>query len=197
MLDGYGTWLVCTGKSGARTKELLAKASFATEAEYFASIAEHKGVDKAHILLENQSTHSGENIRNTKSLLAEKKIDFSKVIVVTAPYAERRQRETYATRWSDQVVTITSPQLTFETYPNQDFGMDYLINALVGKVQRMKVYAEAGYQAPVVVPENVWQACERLIALGFTEQTISGVKAKMLPEGSANIKKRPSISTDA
>lgn len=99
-------------------------------------------------------------------------MDAGIVTIVTAPYSERRQQATYAKQWPEQQIQITSPLLTFETYPTKELDIDYLINALVGRVQRMKLYGDAGFQVPVKVPDNVWQAYEKLVALGYTKELV-------------------------
>jgi hypothetical protein len=168
--DGFAQWVVCTGHSGKRTKEMLQAKGFQTEADYFADIIQESGVPSGHILKEYKSTNSGENIAYTKELLAQKGIEPKSIIVVTAPYAERRQQATYAGQWRGQAVTVTSPQLSFKTYPTAALSEEYLINSLVGRVRRMKVYGDRGYQAKTEIPEHVWSACQRLIELGFTSQ---------------------------
>lgn len=170
--DGFCQWIVCTGRSGERTKVMLKAKGFLSEAEYFADIIQKADVPLNRILKEDRATHSIENIRYTKELLAETGIEAERIIVVTVPYSERRQQATYAAQWPEQLITVTSPQLSYETYPTAELSEEYLINALVGRVQRMKVYAERGFQAKVKVPDNVWKACQRLIELGYTKQLV-------------------------
>jgi uncharacterized SAM-binding protein YcdF (DUF218 family) len=170
--DSFAEWIVCTGHSGERTKAMLQAKGFQTEADYFADIIQKTGVPSDHILKEDKSTNSGENIAHTRALFIQKDIDAQRIIVVTAPYAERRQQAMYAKQWPGRTVTVTSPQLTYETYPTAELPEDYLINSLVGRVQRMKVYGDRGWQEKVVIPEGIWIACQRLIALGYTEQIV-------------------------
>ncbi len=169
---GFAQLIICTGRNGERTEAILQAKGFKTEADYFADIIKKAGVPSDCILKEDRSTNSGENIAYTKELLAQRGIEPKRIIVVTAPYAERRQQATYEERWTERAITVTSPQLTFETYPTAELSEDYLITALVGRVQRMKVYAERGYQAKTEIPEHVWNACQRLIDLGFIKQVV-------------------------
>ena len=170
--DGYAKWIICTGQSGERTKALLQAKGFKTEADYFADIIQKAGVSPEHILKEDKSSNSSENIAYTKALFAQIGIEPQHIIVVTAPYTERRQQATYAKQWTGQTITVTSPQLTYETYPTSELSEEYLINSLVGRVQRMKVYGDRGWQEKVDIPEQVWDACQQLIALGDVEQTV-------------------------
>lgn len=170
--DGVAQWIVCTGRSGERTKAMLQAKGFHTEADYFANLIHKAGVPSEHILKEDKSSNSGENIAYTKELFAQIGIKPKRIIVVTAPYAERRQQATYAQQWIGQKVTITSPQLKYDEYPTPELPEEYLVNSLVGKVQRMKVYGDRGWQEKVEIPERVWNACQRLIELGYTEQLL-------------------------
>ena len=45
---------------------------------------------------------------------------------------------------------------------------ELVINVLVGDVQRMKVYAERGFQVPQPMPDDVWAAFSELVARGYT-----------------------------
>ena len=46
------------------------------------------------------------------------------------------------------------------------------INMLVGDFQRVKLYADKGYQIPQEIPDLVWQAFYELKDMGYTEQLI-------------------------
>ena len=38
---------------------------------------------------------------------------------------------------------------------------------MTGDLQRLRVYAEKGFQAPVEVPDEIWEINERLIRDGY------------------------------
>ena len=38
---------------------------------------------------------------------------------------------------------------------------------MVGDLQRLRVYAERGFQVPVEVPEQIWETYERLARAGY------------------------------
>src|SRR6185436_1413156 len=67
-LDGWAPLLVFSGGLGGITKRLWSE----PEADQFARIAVEKGVPADRILIENRSTNTGENVRFTRALLAEK-----------------------------------------------------------------------------------------------------------------------------
>jgi uncharacterized SAM-binding protein YcdF (DUF218 family) len=91
---------------------------------------------------------------------------------VQKPYMERRTYATFKKVWSEKEIVVTSPMLSFEEYVNDDFPKDYVINVMVGDLQRIKVYPEKGFQIPQDIPENVWEAYEYLVSEGYTAQLI-------------------------
>jgi hypothetical protein len=38
---------------------------------------------------------------------------------------------------------------------------------MVGDLQRIKIYPEKGFQIAQEIPDDVWQAYEQLVAMGF------------------------------
>src|ERR1051325_1113607 len=86
FLDGFAPLLIFSGGLGAITKGMWSE----PEANQFAKIAIELGVPEEKILLENRSTNTGENVLFTKQLLAERRIDVQKFILVQKPYMERR-----------------------------------------------------------------------------------------------------------
>jgi hypothetical protein len=50
--------------------------------------------------------------------------------------------------------------------------METVINIMVGDLQRIRIYAEKGFQVPQPIPAEVWNAYERLVSLGFDQQLV-------------------------
>src|ERR1041384_5699686 len=69
FLEGWAPLIIFSGGQGAITKNLWSE----PEAERFARIAMNLNVPRESILIEAQSTNTGENIAFTKRLLAEKR----------------------------------------------------------------------------------------------------------------------------
>jgi uncharacterized SAM-binding protein YcdF (DUF218 family) len=168
-LEGWAPLLIMSGGLGRLTKELWNE----TEAALFAKIAMKKGVPEDAILIEDRSTNTGENILFTQKLLEEKSISAESFIVVQKPYMERRSFATFKKWWPEKKLCVTSPQLSFEDYPTQELEMEKVINIMVGDLQRIKLYPEKGFQVYQEIPEDVWQAYEHLLKLGFTTQLIN------------------------
>jgi uncharacterized SAM-binding protein YcdF (DUF218 family) len=163
-LEGWAPVLLFSGGLGNVTKGIWTE----TEADKFAAIAVKRGVPPEAILIENQSTNTGENIVFSRRLLEEKKLDPQTFIVVQKPYMERRSYATFKKHWPDKKLIVTSPQLSFEAYANAEIPLERVINIMVGDLQRIKIYPARGFQIPQEIPAPVWQAYERLVALGFT-----------------------------
>ena len=165
-LQGYAPIIVFSGGLGKLTKDMWAE----TEAELFANIALDRGVPREAIFIENKSTNTGENIQFTQQLLQEKNLDLDSFIVVQKPYMERRSYATFKKHWPDKKLLVTSPPLSFEEYPTNDIPVEKLINMMVGDLQRIKLYPEKGFQIYQEIPDEVWDAYEKLVALGFDKQ---------------------------
>lgn len=50
--------------------------------------------------------------------------------------------------------------------------MERVINIMVGDLQRIQVYAEKGFQIHQHIPNEIWNAYERLVSIGFDRQLI-------------------------
>jgi uncharacterized SAM-binding protein YcdF (DUF218 family) len=170
LLAGYAPWLVFSGGLGRLTEGVWTE----PEADTFARIARQMGVPAERILTENRSTNTGENIALSYALLQKHGIAVRRMILVQKPYMERRAYATFLKQWPGEPVElmVTSPQLSFDDYPNAEVPLDHVIQIMVGDMQRIRVYAEKGFQVPQDIPAEVWQAYEGLVARGFTEHLI-------------------------
>jgi Uncharacterized conserved protein len=167
-LQEWAPILIFSGGLGRLTSETWTD----TEADKFAAIAERMGVPKEGILIENRSTNTGENILFTQQLLNEKDLDPKSFIVVQKPYMERRALATFQKHWPDKKLIVTSPQISFDEYPNEEISLEHVINIMVGDMQRIKIYPAKGFQTFQEIPFDVWQAYERLVELGYDKHLI-------------------------
>lgn len=164
-LLGMAPLLICSGGLGNLTKEYWTE----PEADQFARIAREKGVPAEHILVENRSTNTGENILFTQELLAAKGLDPQSFIVVQKPYMERRSYATFKKHWPEKDLMVTSPLLGFEEYPNDEIPLERVIHIMVGDLQRIKFYPERGFQVYQEIPGDVWESYNALVAAGFDQ----------------------------
>jgi uncharacterized SAM-binding protein YcdF (DUF218 family) len=166
-LQGMAPTLVYSGGLGAITRRLWTE----PEADRFARVAIEMGVPEEHILVENASTNTGENVRLTKALLASRGIDPRRLILVQKPYMERRTFATFHKVWPGKDVVVTSPQVPFDEYlarySNESLTTDDVVSIMVGDLQRIRLYPELGFQIPQDIPDEVWAAFEELVSLGY------------------------------
>jgi uncharacterized SAM-binding protein YcdF (DUF218 family) len=164
FLQGLAPLMLCSGNVGRLTAGRFEKSEAAT----FADAAVRLGVPRSAILIEDASTNTGENIDRSRALLESAGVRPSRIILVQKPYMERRAWATFKRRWPDPELQVTSPPISYDEYPTPEIPRDLVINILVGDVQRMRVYAERGFQVPQPIPVEVWAAWEELVARGYT-----------------------------
>jgi uncharacterized SAM-binding protein YcdF (DUF218 family) len=170
FLEHWAPQIIFSGGKGRLTENLFTK----PEAEIFTDVAIKMGVPKEKILIENKSTNTGENVTFTKNHLEKKNISHNKYIVVHKPYMERRAYATFRKIWPEKEIIVTSPHISFSNYPYEPkHNKDYVINIMVGDLQRIKLYSKKGYQIPQQIFEDVWQAYEDLVKLGYTKHLVN------------------------
>ena len=172
FLEGWAPLLIFSGGLGSITKNMWTE----PEAARFARIAIGLGVPSGKIIIENQSTNTGENIIFTKQLLATLQIDLRKLIIVQKPYMERRAYATTRKFWPEVELSVTSPQMTFADYlakySNHELTPDDVVGIMVGDLQRMRLYPEKGFQIHQEIPTEVWAAYEELVSAGYTKYLV-------------------------
>ena len=165
-----GNFVVLSGGI-AHTDDLLITDWDEPEAVVFYNRMVEIGMDPKKIILEDQATNCGENVRMTKALLAQKNKEVASGIIVQKPYMERRALATAEKQWPDVHWQVSSPMISYDDYIN-DHDEERLINLLVGDTQRLIEYPKKGYQTEQEIPDNVMQAYEALIGKGFTKHLI-------------------------
>ena len=167
FLDGLGTYLVFSGGSGKLTATVFDK----PEAEVFADIALEMGVPADKIVVESKSSNTGENVRFTRALLEERGLDVESFALVQKPYMERRTYATFLKQWGEPTprFSVTSPQVEFQEYPDEANPRGWVIHIMVGDLVRIREYAALGFQVHQDIPDEVWDAGQRLIAAGYNK----------------------------
>lgn len=143
-----------------------------SEAEVYAERLEAAGVPRSVILVEAKSTNTGENFDFSRTLLEQHDVPHSSGVIVSKPYMARRAMATARKRWAQVDWYAKPPTTGLRDYPTEEVPMTRMINLMVGDLQRLRVYAEKGFQAPVEVPAPVWSSYERLAAAGFDQYVI-------------------------
>ena len=172
FLEGWAPLLIFSGGLGGITRHLWQE----PEADQFAREAIRMGVPADAIVIENKSTNTGENVLFTKRLLHERGIDPHTFIVVQKPYMERRSYATFRKLWPEKDVIVTSPRVPFDeylaAYTNDALSPEDVVSIMVGDLQRLRVYAERGFQIPQEIPPDVWDAYNELVRAGFDQRLV-------------------------
>lgn len=172
FLDGFAPEIAISGGL-AHQDDLLNTRWKKTEAEVFADVAIKMGVPKEKIVLETKAKNTGDNFELTEIILREKRLNPKIVICVQKPYMERRTLATGLKWWKDRELIITSPPVSFEEYTKGIISEEDMINIIVGDLQRIKLYAEKGFQVPQEIPNDVWYAYEQLVKHGYTKHLVT------------------------
>lgn len=170
--DGYSNLIIFTGGLGKCTSGVFEK----SEAEVFRDKAISLGVPEEKILIENQSTNTGDNFRFTKKLIDEKGLPIHSFLVVQKPYMERRAYAAFKAILPKEKCVVTSPSISFEDYfkeyKKENGSIRELLCVMVGDLQRIKVYPEKGWQISQEIPDTVWQAYLELVQMGYDKYVI-------------------------
>ncbi len=167
-LAGLAPRLMMSGGSGKLTEKIFDR----PEAILFAEIARERGVPEEALLIEPDSTNTGENIIFSRRRLEEVGLLPRRIILVQKPYMERRAYATFRKFWPEIDPLVSSPPISFADYPTPQLPRDLVINLMIGDLQRIRHYPARGFQIPQDIPDNVWGAAEELIALGFDRHLI-------------------------
>ncbi|KAL5022741.1 hypothetical protein ScPMuIL_001896 [Solemya velum] len=173
-LEGYGDWLMFSGKVGSLTQGKWMK----TESEVFRDVAVKMGIPLDRIILENGATNTGENITMSYEALKERNVPVTKLILIQMPHMERRTYATFMQQWPPGTggieVALTSPDIPLRQYPNEDVGsIADVISVMLGCMHRIKHYPEKGYQIPQEIPRDVWNSYIWLSETGLYSNHLS------------------------
>ncbi|MDQ3577760.1 MAG: YdcF family protein [Actinomycetota bacterium] len=167
----FGGWAPLVVFSGGRGK--VTQAWPHTEAHVFAEIAQRHGVPRAAMVLEETAENTGDNITRSRALLDEAGIVVRRGILVTKPYMARRAVATAGKQWPEAEWLVSTQDVAFTDYRAPDSTERRSIELMVGDLQRIRVYADRGFQTPMVVPAAVWGAYEQLVRLGFDQYVLT------------------------
>ena len=169
-LAGLAPKVLFTGGLGRNTTKLFTE----PEAERFARVAVECGVPERDIIKEDKSTNTAENIIFTREKLEALNLPHGHILGVHQPFMERRITAAMGVYWPEQRFSVTSPQVTIQQYledaRRQGMTENASISVIVGDFQRMKLYADKGWQVPQEIPEEAWDAFHALVAMGYDKQ---------------------------
>ena len=165
--------ILFTGGRGRISRDLI----LGSEADYYTSEAITLGVPESAIIREDQATNTGENILFSYEELKKLNMSIQTIILVTKPYMLRRAYATFIQQWPSNPkpkIICTGLDITLEEYCNDpNYSFEYVVNVMVGDLQRIIEYPKFGYQIKQDVPQNVVNAYEELVSLGYNQQLLT------------------------
>lgn len=161
----YARGIVCTWWLGKVTSDTFKM----SESELFAEYMIDHGVPKDALILEMQSTNSGDNIKFWMHLLQQSWYEINTIIIVTKPYMERRAYATAKALFPNTEFLIASQTVSFETYHVPWVSQDQIINLLVGDFQRIVEYPKKWFQIEQAYSDREINAFDCLLKAGFSK----------------------------
>lgn len=166
--QGMYPHLVFTGANAPTTIDTFPRG----EAVHYREHAIAHGVPAEAILIDTEARNTGQNIENTRALLAAHGITARSVILMSRPYQQRRAYATCKKLWPEVDVICASHPLALDDYVASIGNTKKVIDMLVGDTQRIEKYAELGYAIPQDVPHDVRAAYARLVDAGYTSRLV-------------------------
>lgn len=164
--SGVYTRIVVSGGAGKITASEFKE----PEAVVFQRCMVSLGVPPECILIEPLATNSGQNIQNTKAILQASDPPVQTGLLVTKPYMERRLLATAQKQWEGVEWNVTSPNISFSDYPSTEVPWTRMVELMVGDFQRIKLYAQKGFQVAQPESQEAEMAYDALVSMGFDAQ---------------------------
>jgi uncharacterized SAM-binding protein YcdF (DUF218 family) len=161
--QGFAPRILVSGGWGAITRSIW----LMPEARMFQTRLVELGVPANSILLEEQASTVRENILFSQQIMQAHDINPSHILCVTQPFAERRVLSACQKAWNQAEITVTSPQIAFEDYPNEFITYSDLLSLLAGEIQRLQLFIDQCWIVPLIIPEEVLEASNILFSLGY------------------------------
>ncbi|WP_329218947.1 YdcF family protein [Streptomyces sp. NBC_01485] len=168
FLRGMMPLIVFTGATSRTTRERMPRG----EAEHYRDRAIELGVPGDAILVEPHARNTGQNITLSCSLLEERGIETSSVLLISKPYEERRSYATARKLWPGVEFVSASTPMTLPEYVDSIQDARLVIDMVVGSLQRLLIYPAQGFMISQDVPADVTRAHQRLVSRGFTSRLV-------------------------
>ena len=144
-----------------------------SEAQMFYEVLKkHKCCSQKRIYLEEKATNTGENILFSRDLILKHQLKHERGLLITKPYMTRRALNTAAKQWPEVNWGSVAEIVSFEDYFGEIENKERFLNLLVGDLQRIKIYAEKGFQIEDHIPAEVWDSFIYLSEKGYNRFVI-------------------------
>ncbi|EOQ98299.1 hypothetical protein LEP1GSC195_1481 [Leptospira wolbachii serovar Codice str. CDC] len=160
---GFANYILFSGGLNFFTKHIFPK----SEAESFAELALSSNIPEENIIIENESTNTGENIQFTKQLLNSLNLNFDKILAIQKPSMTLRIKLALDKQWNEGIFYISSPIYSISDAPHSHINLFMIINEIVGDLQRIIEYPKFGFQSETIIPDHITKAYNSLIENGY------------------------------
>ena len=166
--EGLFEYLVFSGADNPMRAEHFPRG----EAVHFKERAVELGVPAGAILVEPRARNTGQNIAFSRALLEEVGIETTSVMLIAMPYMQRRAYATCQQVWPEVEVVCASEPTPFESYVQAIGEESFVIDQLVGDLQRVIEYPRLGFAVEQDVPGHVLAAFTLLCERGYTSRLL-------------------------
>lgn len=166
FLAGVAPLIVCSGGYGKVTRNLFNQ----PEGVLLAQRCMEQGVPRSAIIIEDKSSNTGENFTFSRAIMQGKGVRTG--IVVCKPYMAKRALATATKQWPEVDWSVSVQKIPFEQYAPSEDALNLEIAEMIGDLQRLKVYAENGFQSPTDIPGDIWRAYRHLVHAGYDKYVI-------------------------
>jgi hypothetical protein len=166
--QGLAPLIVATGGDHPATRAYLGDG----EARAYRTRMIARGVRAEAILTEEDAKHTGENVTNSRDLLAAEGIKPAQILIACMPYMERRAFATCRSQWPEVDLTCISSRATLGDYLDLMWRRDgisaaEIIANTVGDLDRVFRYPTLGYAIEQPQPPEILHAFDTLVAAGY------------------------------
>lgn len=166
---GLFPMIVFTGATSPTTRGRFPRG----EAQHYREHAVELGVPAEAILVEPQATNTGANIALSRDVLAAAGLYPTSAVLICKPYSQRRTFATARKVWPELDVVCASEALSLPDYVKSIGDERLVIDMMVGDLQRIIEYPQAGFVIEQDVPADVERAYAGLVDRGFTSRLLT------------------------
>lgn len=165
LMDKIGAKkILFSGNTGNWTRDIWTD----KEAHIFTNRAVELGVNYNRILIEDNATNIGENIKYSNELLLEDQ----KVTYVSKPNTLLRIKLTAPKHCKNSHFYTSGPDFIFPNDISNIVGLNGVINEMVGDIHRIIKYPKLGFQESHYLPPEILEAYFYLVDEGYTDHLL-------------------------
>lgn len=156
--------ILFSGNTGNWTRDIWTE----REAHIFTNRAVELGVDHNSILIEENATNIGENIKFSNEII----LNSQKVTYVSKPNTLLRIKLTAPMHCNKSHFYTSAPDFNFPNDISNIVGLNGVINEMVGDIHRIIKYPKLGFQENHHLPPEILDSFFYLVDEGYTDHLL-------------------------